>query len=189
VLPDKAPGDPERVPAVIVPETVEALLENAKALADGEQDRGASLKQRAGWLLGFIGVTLSLLLGQAREFAHSDLGSVGKPLAAALVLVALVFILDAARWALKTLAVVRLWHVDAREAMRYPNWGLHHQEAGGGTWRTPARLGPAVRCRAACQRPEGKGAPARLPAPHLWRCRSGRCRGYREPSSIRDPTT
>lgn len=120
---DEAPKDTERVPTVIVPETVEALLENAKALADGEQDRGASLKQRAGWLLGFIGVTLSLLLGQARAFAHSDLGSVGKPLAAALVLVALVFILDAARWALRTLAVVPLWHVDAREALQYPNWG------------------------------------------------------------------
>lgn len=106
----------------IEPETVEALLENAKALADGEQERGASLKQRAGWLLGFIGVTLSLLLAQTREFARSDLGGVGKPAAAALVLIALCFILDAARWALRTLSVVKLWHVDPDEAQRYPSW-------------------------------------------------------------------
>jgi hypothetical protein len=41
---------------------------------------------------------------------------------AALVLVALALILDAARWALRTLAIVNPWHVDASEAMQYPNW-------------------------------------------------------------------
>ncbi len=116
------PADVGLVEPRIEPETVEALLDNARALADGEQERGASLKQRAGWLLGFIGVTLSLVLAQTREFARSDLGGVGKPVAAALVLIALCFILDAARWALRTLSVVKLWHVDPEEAQRYPSW-------------------------------------------------------------------
>jgi hypothetical protein len=104
------------------PATVEALLENAKALAAGEQERGVSLKQRAGWLLGLLGVTLTLLATQAREFGRSDLGAVGTPLAAGLVLIALACILNAARWALRTLEVVSIWHVHVDEAKRYPTW-------------------------------------------------------------------
>lgn len=119
---DGSSEDEELIEPHIKPETVEALLENAKALADDEQERGASLKQRAGWLLGFLGVMLSLLLGQARELMRTDLGSVGKPLAAALVLIALVLIVDAARWALRTLSVVELWHVGPEEARRYPTY-------------------------------------------------------------------
>ena len=116
------PPEPALVAAKMKPETVEALLDNAKALAAGEQERGGSLKQRAGWLLGLLGVTLTLLATQAREFGRSDLGAVGTPLAAGLVLIALVFILNAARWALRTLEVVSIWHVHVDEAKRYPTW-------------------------------------------------------------------
>lgn len=114
--------DAELVAPKMEPETVAALLENAKSLAADEQERGASLKQRAGWLLGLLGVTLTLLATQAREFGRSDLGAVGTPLAAVLVLVALVCILNAARWALRTLEVVSIWHVHVNEAKRYPTW-------------------------------------------------------------------
>jgi hypothetical protein len=121
----KAPpdhGDEELVEPRIEPETVTALLENAKALADGEERRGDSLKQRAGWLRGFLGVMLTVLLMQAREFSRSDLGSVGKPLSAALVLVALVVLIDAARLALRTLSVVNLWHIGPDETTHYPSY-------------------------------------------------------------------
>lgn len=119
---DEAEG--ELIQGKIEPETVVALLANAQALAGGEQERGDSLKQRAGVLLGFLAVILTVLLTQAREFARSDLGAVGKPLAAALVLIALVFVLDAARCALQTLALVELWHVDVKEAERYASWAF-----------------------------------------------------------------
>ena len=111
---------PPQVAKQVVPDTVEALLENAKALADGEDARGASLKLRAGWLLGFLGVMLTILLTQARELPRADLGAIGTPVAGTSVIIALGFILASARLAVKTLSVVQLWHVEPAEAQKYP---------------------------------------------------------------------
>lgn len=117
-----------KIPRQVVSETVEALLENAKALADSEDARGASFKLRAGWLLGFLGVMLTILLTQARELPHAKLGALGTPVAGAFVVLALVFILGAAQLALKTLSVVKLWHVEPAEAEKYATYEYVSQQ-------------------------------------------------------------
>jgi hypothetical protein len=59
------------------------LLEVARQQARVEEDRIASISARAGWLLGFAGVILALVGGQAENVFKDapSLGSVGRPLA------------------------------------------------------------------------------------------------------------
>jgi hypothetical protein len=109
----------EQQPAVINGATVEAYLTNAKALANDEETRGASLKQRAGLLLGFEGVMLGILLTQASQLTSDRLGAVGTPIAGVLVAVGVLLLIDAARYALQTLSIVKVWHVGPEESDRY----------------------------------------------------------------------
>jgi hypothetical protein len=113
-----APMDKDK----INPATVASYLENARELARDEQARGQSLKTRASWLLGFLGLVLTLVLTVIGGLATGDdLGPCLTPVAAAIGVIAVAVLLDSARWALKALSIAQIWHVGIAETDRYPS--------------------------------------------------------------------
>jgi hypothetical protein len=108
--------------AKVNPTTVTSYLENARELARDEQARGQSLKSRASWSLGFQGLILTLVLTVLGDLAAgTHLGPSLTPVAAAIGVIAVAILLDSARWALKALSIVDIWHVGTEETDSYPS--------------------------------------------------------------------
>jgi hypothetical protein len=105
--------------AGIRPETVESELDTVQKLSESEELRGQSFNQRAAWLLGFVGVVLTLTVGQAREVVSTDLGSVGEPVSVGLLAIAAVLLLWAAKLAIDVLKPQDIWHIEREEVERY----------------------------------------------------------------------
>jgi hypothetical protein len=93
------------------PETVDALVEQAKFHEEFEESRLHTNNQRAAWLLALDGVILGLAANQAREmlFKSSLLGSTGKWVAAISLFVAVLSVLVSAGCALKVIFRAPSW--------------------------------------------------------------------------------
>jgi hypothetical protein len=105
------------------PETVDELVEQAKFHAEFEESRLHTNNQRAAWLLALDGVILGLAANQAREMLvnSSLLGSTGRWLAAASLLLAVVFVLASAGCALTVIFRTKTWAWDRREIEYLPS--------------------------------------------------------------------
>jgi ABC-type Co2+ transport system permease subunit len=91
------------------PGAVEAILGQLDHWLQDERRRADSLSQRAAWLLGFCGVILGLGASQADELLQrsSELGSVGRPLAAIALGLAVIAVAVSAALSLRVLFLAR----------------------------------------------------------------------------------
>jgi hypothetical protein len=101
-------------------ETVDALYATVKDLATAEEGRGRSFNERAGSLLGFDGVILALAGGLAALVLKRELGAVGTPLAAAVLLLAVMATARSAYACVSVLQPHELWHIDMAYIERFP---------------------------------------------------------------------
>jgi hypothetical protein len=99
------------------PETVDALVDEAKYHAQFEENRLAATNQRASWLLGFGGVILALAANQAREMLNQSqlLGPAGRPIAAVALLVGILLVVASIGLALSVIWRAKSWEWNREE--------------------------------------------------------------------------
>ena len=93
------------------PDTVEALVEQARYHASFEESRLTSAQQRASWLLAFDGLLIGLAASQSHALLSEAraLGAVGRPLAAISLVGGTAFVLCSALLALTVIFRAKSW--------------------------------------------------------------------------------
>jgi len=118
-----APCSRTRAPEEYCPKTVEALVDEAKYHAAFEESRLNAVQQRASWLLAFDGILIGLAASQSHALLSEarGLGSVGRPLAAISLGVAVVLMLVSAILALTVIFRAKSWVWSPDEIKNMPS--------------------------------------------------------------------
>jgi hypothetical protein len=112
-------------------DTVDVMYATVRDLASAEEGRGRSFNERAGTLLGFNGVILALAVALGAIVLRPGLGSVGTPVAAAVLLCAVLATGLGARSCVKVLQPRELWHIGIDYIERLPTMAFVTADA---TW-------------------------------------------------------
>jgi len=113
---------PDRAPDYD-PATVEALLDEAKFHAAFEESRLNAVQQRASWLLAFDGILIGLAASQSHALLAEarSLGSVGRPLAAISLGIAVILVLISSILALTVIFRAKSWVWSRDEIKNMPS--------------------------------------------------------------------
>src|SRR4051812_39601783 len=101
-------------------DTVDVMYATVRDLASAEEGRGRSFDERAGTLLGFNGVILALAVALGGIVLRPGLGSVGTPVAAVVLLCAVLATGLGAQACVKVIQPQELWHIGMDYVDRLP---------------------------------------------------------------------